>query len=101
MVNGIKAVIRVRPSFASPERQLLFDLNDFDETLPGPWEWDVKQSDSPCPRLLAFLSPAGPDSRVSGFWPTWSFLIEAKACSGLGPYRQRDGACPDSAVGRR
>ncbi|MFL5780776.1 MAG: DUF2252 domain-containing protein [Thermoleophilaceae bacterium] len=29
--------------FASPERGLLFDLNDFDETLPGPWEWDVKR----------------------------------------------------------
>jgi uncharacterized protein (DUF2252 family) len=29
--------------FASPERDLLFDLNDFDETLPGPWEWDLKR----------------------------------------------------------
>jgi hypothetical protein len=29
--------------FASAERQMLFDLNDFDETLPGPWEWDVKR----------------------------------------------------------
>jgi uncharacterized protein (DUF2252 family) len=29
--------------YGSPERQLLFDLNDFDETLPGPWEWDVKR----------------------------------------------------------
>jgi uncharacterized protein (DUF2252 family) len=29
--------------FGSPERQLLFDINDFDETLPGPWEWDVKR----------------------------------------------------------
>jgi hypothetical protein len=29
--------------FASPERALVFDLNDFDETLPGPWEWDVKR----------------------------------------------------------
>jgi uncharacterized protein (DUF2252 family) len=29
--------------FGSPERQLLFDVNDFDETLPGPWEWDVKR----------------------------------------------------------
>ena len=28
--------------FASPERRLVFDLNDFDETLPGPWEWDGK-----------------------------------------------------------
>ena len=38
--------------FASPERRLVFDLNDFDETLPGPWEWDVK-------RLAAsLLSPA-------------------------------------------
>ncbi len=29
--------------FASPERQLVFDINDFDETLAGPWEWDVKR----------------------------------------------------------
>src|SRR5512133_1286569 len=29
--------------FASPERRLLFDVNDFDETLPGPFEWDVKR----------------------------------------------------------
>ncbi|MBV8219443.1 MAG: DUF2252 domain-containing protein [Solirubrobacterales bacterium] len=39
-------------AFASPERQLLFDLNDFDETLPGPWEWDVK-------RLAASVAVAG------------------------------------------
>ncbi|MFD0277368.1 DUF2252 domain-containing protein [Kitasatospora sp. NPDC127111] len=37
---------------ASPERRLLFDINDFDETLPGPWEWDVK-------RLAASLVIAG------------------------------------------
>jgi uncharacterized protein (DUF2252 family) len=43
--------------FASPERDLLFDLNDFDETLPGPWEWDVK-------RLSASLSVA---ARERGF----------------------------------
>jgi uncharacterized protein (DUF2252 family) len=29
--------------FATPERRLIFDTNDFDETLPGPWEWDVKR----------------------------------------------------------
>jgi uncharacterized protein (DUF2252 family) len=29
--------------FGSPERRLVFDINDFDETLPGPWEWDVKR----------------------------------------------------------
>ncbi|HSE07345.1 MAG TPA: DUF2252 domain-containing protein [Nocardioidaceae bacterium] len=41
--------------FASPERRLLFDVNDFDETTPGPWEWDVK-------RLAASLVIAGRDN---------------------------------------
>src|SRR5215213_6452685 len=41
--------------YASPERALLFDLNDFDETLPGPWEWDVK-------RLAASFVVAGRDN---------------------------------------
>ena len=43
--------------FGSPERRLMFDLNDFDETLPGPWEWDLK-------RLAASLDIAG---RNNGF----------------------------------
>lgn len=30
-------------AFATPERRLVFDINDFDETLPGPWEWDLKR----------------------------------------------------------
>lgn len=30
-------------AYASPERRLVFDQNDFDETLPGPWEWDLKR----------------------------------------------------------
>jgi uncharacterized protein (DUF2252 family) len=29
--------------FATPERHIVFDINDFDETLPGPWEWDIKR----------------------------------------------------------
>ena len=41
--------------FASPERTLLFDLNDFDETLPGPWEWDLK-------RLATSMVVAGRDN---------------------------------------
>jgi len=45
--------------YASPERALVFDLNDFDETLPGPWEWDVK-------RLAASLEVAG---RGNGWRP--------------------------------
>jgi uncharacterized protein (DUF2252 family) len=43
--------------YASPERTVLFDINDFDETLPGPWEWDVK-------RLAASFYVAG---RGNGF----------------------------------
>ncbi len=43
--------------FASPERELVLDVNDFDETLPGPWEWDVK-------RLAASVEIAG---RERGF----------------------------------
>jgi uncharacterized protein (DUF2252 family) len=39
-------------AFATPERNLIFDINDFDETLPAPWEWDVK-------RLTASLEVAG------------------------------------------
>jgi uncharacterized protein (DUF2252 family) len=38
--------------FGSPERELVLDINDFDETLPGPWEWDVK-------RLAASIEIAG------------------------------------------
>ena len=42
-------------AFASPSRRLVFDVNDFDETLPGPFEWDVK-------RLAASLAVAGRDN---------------------------------------
>jgi uncharacterized protein (DUF2252 family) len=63
-------------AYASPERALLFDLNDFDETLPGPWEWDVK-------RLAASFVVAG---RENGF--------DAAACregarASAASYRQR------------
>jgi uncharacterized protein (DUF2252 family) len=39
-------------AYAAPDRRLVFDLNDFDESLPGPWEWDVK-------RLAASFAIAG------------------------------------------
>jgi uncharacterized protein (DUF2252 family) len=45
--------------FASPERDLIFDLNDFDETVAGPWEWDLK-------RLVASVAVAGRDHGFSG-----------------------------------
>ncbi|KRF41201.1 hypothetical protein ASG96_10610 [Terrabacter sp. Soil810] len=62
--------------FASPERRLLFDMNDFDETLPGPWEWDVK-------RLAASFEIAGRDR---GFAPADRRTI-VTAC--VAEYRSR------------
>jgi hypothetical protein len=43
-------------AYASPERRLVIDINDFDETFPGPFEWDVK-------RLAASFVVAGRDNR--------------------------------------
>jgi uncharacterized protein (DUF2252 family) len=70
--------------FASPERRLVFDINDFDETLPAPWEWDVK-------RLAVSLEIAG---RVSGYRPRQrsrlvletaaSYRLEMRRLAGLG-----------------
>jgi len=45
--------------FAAPDRHLVFDVNDFDETLPGPWEWDLK-------RLGASIEIAGRERGLSG-----------------------------------
>jgi uncharacterized protein (DUF2252 family) len=62
--------------FATPERHQVFDLNDFDETLPGPWEWDVK-------RLAASIVIAG---RNNGFSPD---LNRQAVLNCIATYRQR------------
>jgi uncharacterized protein (DUF2252 family) len=62
--------------FGSPERRLLFDINDFDETLPGPWEWDVK-------RLAASVEIMGRDR---GFAPADR---RALVMAGVREYRDR------------
>jgi uncharacterized protein (DUF2252 family) len=61
-------------AFASPERTLLFDLNDFDETLPGPFEFDVK-------RMAASFTIAG---RGNGYSPADA---DAAAAASLSAYR--------------
>src|SRR5919106_4790939 len=63
-------------AYASPERTMLFDVNDFDETLPGPWEWDVK-------RLAASIVVAGRDN---GFGDSDCRRAARKAVTS---YRQR------------
>jgi uncharacterized protein (DUF2252 family) len=62
--------------FGTPERQMIFDINDFDETLPGPWEWDVK-------RLAASFEIMGRDR---GFAPAERRAIVTAA---VGEYRHR------------
>jgi uncharacterized protein (DUF2252 family) len=62
--------------FGTPERQLIFDINDFDETLPGPWEWDVK-------RMAASFEIMG---RFRGFSPDNRHAI---VTAGVREYRER------------
>ena len=62
--------------FGTPERQLIFDVNDFDETLPGPWEWDVK-------RMAASFEIMG---RYRGFSPGDRRAVVA---AGVREYRER------------
>jgi uncharacterized protein (DUF2252 family) len=62
--------------FGTPERQLIFDINDFDETLPGPWEWDVK-------RMAASFEIMG---RFRGFSPDDRSAI---VIAGVREYRER------------
>jgi len=62
--------------FGTPERQMLFDINDFDETLPGPWEWDVK-------RMAASFEIMG---RFRGFSPDNRYAI---VTAGVREYRDR------------
>ena len=56
--------------YATPERSLIFDINDFDETLPGPWEWDLK-------RLTTSVVVLG---RVNGI-DAAAVRVAARACA--------------------
>src|SRR5271169_674753 len=62
--------------FASPERALVFDINDFDETFPGPWEWDLK-------RLTASLVLAARDRSFS------KSIADEAVRSAAASYRER------------
>ncbi len=62
--------------FGTPERKMIFDINDFDETLPGPWEWDVK-------RMAASFEVMG---RYRGFSPEDR---RAVVMAGVAEYRDR------------
>lgn len=79
--------------YASPERQLLFDINDFDETYPGPYEWDVirlatslvlaarnnnfstDDQQSICKRALRAYASAMKEFASMAFLPMWSYHL--------------------------
>ena len=71
--------------FASPERKLIFDINDFDETLPGPWEWDIK-------RLAASLMLAARDHSYS------KAVADDAVRAGAASYRERMAEFAESKV---
>lgn len=66
--------------FATGERNVIFDINDFDETLPGPWEWDVK-------RLAASIHVAGRTSTIG------EKRCSAAVMAAMGAYRSRMRTC--------
>jgi uncharacterized protein (DUF2252 family) len=59
-------------AFAAPDRRLVFDLNDFDESLPGPWEWDVK-------RLSASFAIAGRENGLKSKQRAAAVLTAARS----------------------
>jgi uncharacterized protein (DUF2252 family) len=94
--------------FATPERNVLFDINDFDETLPAPWEWDIKRlavsfvlaarsnglSDA-AGRDIAVASVRSYRKRLSGFaqmhpLDVWYARITAEDIIGLCPPLEQD-----------
>ena len=66
--------------FATPERNLIFDINDFDETLPAPWEWDVK-------RLAVSFAVAARDNQLT------DKQAQAAAVECVRAYRMRLSEC--------
>ncbi|GAA3226981.1 DUF2252 domain-containing protein [Actinocorallia longicatena] len=74
--------------YASPGRSLVFDLNDFDETLPGPWEWDLK-------RLAASLAVA---ARDQGFGDEDARDLARRAAAAYRLRMRELAAMPDLAV---
>ena len=84
--------------YASPERDLVFDLNDFDEAHPGAWEWDMRRlvasvwmagrqngSSSPSTPTSARCRPSGPVCSAATGWSTSRTRSSASAASACGP----------------
>ena len=71
--------------FATPERHLVFDVNDFDETLPGPWEWDVKRlaASIEIAARSVTLAPGTPGQAVQGM--VWAYRQRMGQLAAMSP----------------
>ena len=81
--------------YCAPDRELVFDLNDFDETLPGPFEWDVKRlaaSVAVSARANGFSSRQARDATRSAMRDYRSFIAEASELSPLALHYYRLGS---------
>ncbi|MGW4160102.1 DUF2252 domain-containing protein [Streptomyces sp. NPDC004788] len=70
--------------YASPERTLLFDVNDFDETLPGPFEWDVKRLAASVVVAALQNGSAKPKAHRAALVATESYRTTMRRLAGLG-----------------
>jgi hypothetical protein len=70
--------------FATPQRSLIFDINDFDETHPGPWEWDVNRLAATLTLAARHLDMAAPDADEVVFVAVKSYQRNMDAYAQMG-----------------
>jgi len=71
--------------YATPERNLVFDVNDFDETLPGPWEWDVARLCASAPLLALRRSFGKRAGDEAAYEAAHSYRRNIRAFAGMSP----------------
>jgi uncharacterized protein (DUF2252 family) len=72
-------------AYATPERNLIFDVNDFDETLPGPWEWDVARLCASAPLAAQIRSFGKKIGDEAAYAAAESYRSRMRALAGLSP----------------
>jgi len=71
--------------FGTPERNVIFDLNDFDETLPAPWEWDVKRLATSAVLAARELDANERDARTAAIETVRSYRLNMRALAQASP----------------
>ena len=91
--------------FASPERRLLFDVNDFDETIPGPWEWDLKRLAASAVVIGRVAGTAAPDQAAAARAAARAYRRSMVRLAGMGElevwYERVDAKAALRFIGRK